>query len=612
MDNHKKELLVLADYTDLKTVDRLLLDRCDRVAMTGGAMPAFEEENLSYMTFEDFYEHKRFRADNVEFISDMEKLFSALDGKYGPFLDFPRPFTGNIYWFLSSLTDLFYLSKVSKEISSRYDKVYMVSNYPQQPLKSDIGFSAAGVMIGWAIWSLQGKVDIMKMCLAGKYSYLRSDYSEKDNPGYRQEGVVRRLKNNAKGLLRRGVSFMKKRENGNETPVFIIQDGYEVDYIKKHMGDFELRAPLREILPAIDSGKPDSIEPLFGEEVSVFTGKWFPFLKKEVFEIFRLYHEKIICRLNHFSRSFDAALENGSPSALLFSIGANKLYEDAAAHIANIKGVPVFYFQHGFSTVFYNHPYEKYFEHNVNIKKINILQSRVEYEILGESVFSEAMIGGSAKLHNLYLKTSKKSCVGRKEALYCPVGFNVDGYKELTLNIPDREIFESNKAIMAAADKFGIRMDIKVFPGNEPYYCMYFDRLIRMFGYKDINTVKGVSAEAIFGNYGILILDSITSSLFPCSVVLNIPVIMYMKDSTNLRRETAGDVEKRFYLAKDAGELEKYLGLYAVGKLDAKFSPDIVDRYAFPVREGDPSGNIADYIRRRLPACELQTSGAVR
>jgi hypothetical protein len=43
--------------------------------------------------------------------------------------------------------------------------------------------------------------------------------------------------------------------------------------------------------------------------------------------------------------------------------------------------------------------------------------------------------------------------------------------------------------------------------------------------------------------------------------------------------------------------LNEALRKYAVGELPSKWSEDIIDRYFYPVKNGHPGGNIANYIR---------------
>ena len=84
------------------------------------------------------------------------------------------------------------------------------------------------------------------------------------------------------------------------------------------------------------------------------------------------------------------------------------------------------------------------------------------------------------------------------------------------------------------------------------------------------------------------------------SIVLDIPIIMYLEDIACLREEIMPDIKERFYLVQNKSDLEKYINLYNSGKLESKFSLDIVNKYAFPVNAGDPGVNISDYIQREI------------
>ena len=75
---------------------------------------------------------------------------------------------------------------------------------------------------------------------------------------------------------------------------------------------------------------------------------------------------------------------------------------------------------------------------------------------------------------------------------------------------------------------------------------------------------------------------------------------MYLKDLSYLRKETMPDLAKRFYLAQNRSDLEKYISLYTQGKLKSKFSFDIVDKYVFPVKNGNPAVNISNYIQAKI------------
>ena len=186
------------------------------------------------------------------------------------------------------------------------------------------------------------------------------------------------------------------------------------------MPEFIFINPIDKLLRMIKNGNIDrqDISPLFTEELKEFTKKWFPNFEKHVFELFTLYHNKILCRLGYLFQNLENLFSYYRPVVLLYSISANKIYEDVCAYLANKKGVPIFYFQHGGAgcSAFCYHPYQRYFEQNKNIKKINIFQSRIEKEFSIENISSESRALGSIGFitHTLYTKKRFYSKIGEK------------------------------------------------------------------------------------------------------------------------------------------------------------------------------------------------------
>ena len=90
--------------------------------------------------------------------------------------------------------------------------------------------------------------------------------------------------------------------------------------------------------------------------------------------------------------------------------------------------------------------------------------------------------------------------------------------------------------------------------------------------------------------------------LVPISLILNIPAIIYLKDKSILENSTEFDLRDRFYIVENKRDLESHINLYKLGKLEPKFSTDIVDRYAFNTSFKMPSELMSDFVKQRLSA----------
>ena len=596
-----KELFILVDYADLRSADTAFVKKCDRLAVTAGAMLAFEENGMSYLTFEDFYDYAKFRVDNSSLIEATESFLAALDKKYEGRLNFPRAFTASVYWFSITFTDFYYMSKICKKISDSYGDIYLAGDEGSLgDLNMGPEFYSEMLMFVQLKVVLKNKVRILNDLLSPKHVLIKKTYARHDTSGVRYLKLVKSVERRLKALSEKIRLFVSASARGNKGVIFIIQEGYEVSFLKNHMPKFLFTDPLAKMLSKMKDRHEQS--PSFDEheEIRRFSETWFPDCEKYIFEFFELYYKNVLKYIKPMAEAITEEFEVHMPKALFYSAGAGKVYEDIFAFIANKRNVPVFYFQHSGSQVFYRHPYlQRYFEQNEKIKKINIMQSSAELELLkGErKIDGEAL--GSIKLHDLFTN-SPKNGRDNKKALYCSALFAFHAYKDMTMNIPDKEIFETQKEIIDIVRRSSIKMDIKVNPAQEDYYYEYFKELLKYRDAADVRVLRGFSAEEIIKDYGLLILDCVCTALVPALLVCDIPVIAYLKDASTLRKETENDLKKRFYIVRDADGFKKHLELYANNGLKSGFSTDIIDRYAFPMDAGDPALTIPDYIEKRI------------
>jgi len=600
-----KELFILTDYLDLKAINFPQLGKCDRLAMTPGAMLAFEQNKLSYLSFNDFYDYKQFRSDNTTLINATEELFYKLDRKYERFLNYPRAFTGNIYWFLHFFSNIYYISRTCGEINRIYDKVYFGDSLAcQVPLKVDLGLSSGGVTFGRFSAGLDNKVKMMGVYLSSKCISLSTTYHKQAALDINKHQIAYFLKRAPIKILSLYKQFIQRLMYRKKGVIFVIQDDYEVSLLKEHMPQFLYINPIDKLLQMAKGNETDgsNLDPLFGDELKEFIKNWFPVFEKYVFELFALYHNKVLSRLNFFSKYMKNMLKRNKPNALFYSNCAHRVYEDLCAYLANQNNIPIFYFQHGGTISFFKYIYEKYMEQNKNIKKTVIYASKVEKELYEDNVSSIDQAPGSIKLFNLYgthnkRKMSREKHI-RKSVLYCTCPFSFHSPNVLMFNVSDRELFEIDKDIIDVVDKFKLKLDIKTHPGAVE--TTHLEGLLTERKSRNINILKGFPIEGVIGDYGLLILNHITSALVSVALVFDIPTIIYARNESDLRKETISDFKSRFYLVKNKDELERYITLFDRGKLESKLSLDIINKYAFPINSGNPCINISKYIQKEI------------
>jgi len=597
-----KNLLILIDYAELSFADPSILKKCNRLALTPAAALAFEESMLPYQTLNELYDVKNFQQDNLEMMREAEGLLGVLDKKYEPLLNVPRSFTGSIYWFLVFFADIRYINKICNEIREDYTKVYLMGSCAyEESLEIDLNSCDANTLAASSV-GIKRKVDMLKRRLNPECIWLPNSEGplHSINMNRYQLGYLFRklLKKAISQLLR---LFSWDGNDRKKTFIFAIQGEYEVRLLRSYMRDFCFTDPIRVLLEASERGQAGKMRPLFAKELEGFVARWFPEFRQVVFDFVTVYHDKMLSHLKKFSEDFVKMLDDYNPAALFYATCSHIIYEDVCAYFANEKDIPVFYFQHGGATILCNNPYQKYLEQNNNIKKINILHAKREEELLKKDLSMDCYGSGSINLYRFYNSHRRVIFNSQRKVLYCSALLNLYSYKDIIMvNLPDKHILEMSKDVVNIIHKFHLKMDIKVHPGDESYNYLYFKSLLKRRHSKNIRILRGFPVERVIRKYGLMILDQITSMLIPISIVLNIPVILYLKEMPDVSEEVMGDMKKRFYIVRDRSELERYLNLYTEDRLEPKFSLDMVDKYAFPIECGDPGFAISKYVQERI------------
>lgn len=592
-----RSVVIIPDYVEKSAFRHNGFRGADLFALTPQAMLACEKGGASFMTPEDVYDVTRFREENACLIAEGEKLFAQLDKRCEEATGCSRAVSGSSYWFLIFFADLCYISRICELLERKYDAVAIFGRPEWRGgYKITPEYTQGGFWVNYV--GLENKVRMIATYFGDRLVWHDVTASCKGRVRVSFDRPAAVLYRKSRALFSKLPSSVLKRFDKDRGEMFVVQEGYEVEAIKPYMPEVSF-IKIMKLLSRELTAKRRNTEIIgldSAEELRRFIERFFPRFERFVAEMFRMYVGSCVNRLGDFRSAFSAALEARKPKAILFSHGTNFLFESEAAHVANEKGVPVIYFQHGSCIqVFSRDLYQMHCEYNRRIEKVQVIHSRVEGELYGKALGVRTEALGSVKLHNLYVRSSGKAGPRPLRALYCPTVFNYNSYKQLCNHMSEPDIFQATKDIINESACCGIPLDIKTHPGLERDQVKYFEALARA---KSVRVLTGASAEDIIGNYGLLILDCIATMIISAAIVIDIPVIMYVRDRRYFNHAPVSDLEKRFYFVKNREELERCIRRFRDGQLPSRFSIDLLDRYLFPLAEGDPGMKIASFLRK--------------
>lgn len=596
-----KDLLVIPAFVDAPQLLKCPNGWSDVLALTPSAMLSLDNVNMAYKTTDDFNDTVKFRKELKNLHREIELVFFELDKVCKDFVDFPYAYSGNIVYFLKVFANLFYLQKLSLKIGETYRKVYMVGN-------------ETGKRLGWGDLSYSDLKGVRQTAgLENKVEILKSLLNVETIPRGRQRSsdVPRYLK--AKAFLKRfperlGKGIKEKRfpvlgrptifdsSISNKKVLFVVQDGYEVGFLRKHMPEFNFVNPviaLRNRVPSLPSASYDFRPVAF--ELKEFLERNFPKMRLLIESLFLSYHREVVGRLGQCKKAFERLVDHHGPEALLFSVGIRDVIDVVISYIGNQKDIPVIYFQHGGPSIFTKNKeiFMKYTERDIKTRKTLILNSSVEGVEAGVDG-SESVVLGSIMRYQLMQHGQKRS---NDRALYCCTPFPFFNYTSLLFHGTDKLCYKVNREVLEACEESSVDIDIKLHPVEEEYCFHYFRQLIRKGKYRKAQVIYGVLAESIMKNYGLIILDSLVSAIVPHALSLKVPIILYLKDLSVVNELAWKDLKKRCYVVQSTDMLRRVLQRYTAGNLPSKWSVEIVDRYIYPIADGHPGPNIAHHIR---------------
>ena len=611
----KDEAIILTGYAAGGALKGALPKGGLKVAMSAGAMLALDSVGEEYLTFEDLYPTAGFRRDMDEMTAEIEGLFGELDRASETQAGFPRPYTANIYWFIVYLSNLLYLSRVAGELKARTgSQAILIGRFLEKgefSLNPDhVRPESGSLTFQRYYFGLQNKVDLLASALG---------------PGVVQTTLAGKVEERSLGLLHRASSLRNRarylltrtcREKavaalagtaarlvgpGKGRCIFIIQDKYEVRWLKRYLRDYRFVRPV-EAIPVDGLARRDDMKAARTVQrlALEFARSRFPVFTDQVLRLFAAYHCNVVAALGSFSDAFGRLLARESPGALFYSIGAHNVIEEVCAQRANDSGIPVFYFQHGGGSAYTSAPYQKYFEENGNIEKIRIMRSAAEAgEAEERSSVRKAF--GSITLHRLFSHPAPSA--GR--VLYLCSAFATHAYKDLMLTVPDSAKYGMNRDIIRSVAARGLEMDLKLSTVDERLNRDYFMNLVRAERARRIGVLHRIPAESIIGSYGLVIIDYLTSALTSVVLMLDVPVVCYLPDTSSVKPGFLDTLERRTYLVGNPADLDGVIERFSREGLDSRWMPELVDRYAFEREGGDPGPRIASYVRGVIEtACE--------
>jgi len=597
------ELVIAQSVNDFSSLEKLFSASTDILVLDQSVMVVLDKEGVKYKVIEDFYTADQYYQDVCIFHKKADNLFDQLDKACEDIVDFPYAYSGNKLYLLTWFDDLLYLEKLIQTIQNKYEKISLyATNKPKKISSNYFNFSMLNSYrvngtISFPVERSSKRIiqliySSIDLCFVKDAPCVQKNIPFMIRAGYflnRLQGYVDRkllVKNN-----KRQEYIRLKNKN-----VYLIQDGYDVLYLKKYLPKFKYLNPVTKLRQEIEIEQPVDMSGIIIDNIlEPFIRSYFYFLDKYIYLFVNSYHVEIVGRVNSYKKQFEYLIQEDNPNFLLFSIGTRDVFDLVCCYVANCYTVPVVIFQHGGHSLFNYNPYQESLENNQKVLKTLIIQSSMEAAKVDNEETNTLCMGSIQHYEKNHISNNKKPS---KDILFC-LGPDANFVFRHLLNYYsiNKKHRQSIDVINTAKD-VSLAVDIKLHPSGEKDSYECYVNIIKNNQCKNTNVLYGSFGEVVSKNYKLIIIDFLASALTKHIFCLKIPVIIYDCDfdKGRISDNILSDLYGRCYIAKNKNELGALLEKYKAGYLPSKWSMDFIDKYIYPVDNGNPGENIAKYI----------------
>jgi len=598
-----KQLIITLSLNDSSKFKKIFCNDFDVLAITQDVMMKLDDLGISYKVTEDYYNEISFINDRDNFNEQVNSLFEKLDLACQPETNFPYSYSGNEHYLLTWLDDSLYLEELINLFDLQYDKIYLFADKEPKKLSNNYLsiFELNSKKVNGTISlplerSISKKIQIIYSCI--DMEFIRDlESSDKKIP----------LLKNILLLIRKAENFIRRRKRGQQhkssernlndnSKVFVVQDGYEVLYLKKYLPTKNYISDISKLRDNAIVNKPKFISiSLVNNTINDFASKNFNFLQNYIKLVLFSFHLEVVGRIRSFQKKCENLINLHKPTLMLFSYGTRDVFDSIIAFEGNQHKVPLVFFQHGGHSEFFLNPYQECIENNPKISKKLILQSISESKCLPKH-HSELLHFGSISQNEMY--TSRRVNFRSKEILFClgpDANFN---FRHLLNFYSSDKKYKASCDVLSAASSLTLKLDVKLHPTGEVDSFFFYKDFIRKNNYKFTNILYGNFGEGIANQYNLIIFDFIGTALINFVLTIDVCVIIYHKNFENLiiKDSVKNDLRSRCYIAENKNELESLFLKYKEGKLPTKWTESFIDKYIFPFNNSIPGKEIAKFV----------------
>ena len=600
------DLIIAQSVNNIDYLKKSLTASTHILALNQSVMMSLDKIGIRYSVIQDFYSEDEYYKDVSVYRKKIKIFLYQLDKECQIVTDFKYAFSGNEHYFSTLFDDLMYLEKLIHKIRSKYKKIYLYAPIkPEKMSNKIISFSELNSR------TINGTISIPLERTENRFIQLIYNTIEvfflKDEKKLQElipfKYKINHFVNRLKSYLDRKLFYNNYKKNKysktSNKKVYLIQDTYEVTLLKKYLSNFNFINRITNLRQVIERENPiDMSSSTINNILDIFVRENFLYLNQYIHLLINSYHLEVVGRISSFKKNLNQMIKKDKPHLFLMGAGTRDVFDTICCYLANFYKIPVIIFQHGGTRIFNDKAYDESLEYNNRVSKTLIVQAKKDIEKF-QNIKTKVICMGSIQQFekNQYLIYKPF-----KDIFFC-IGPDTNySFRHLLEFYSINKKYRQSIEILKTIEEKNLSVDLKLHPSGEKNSLKNYLRIIKDYGFTKTKILYGGAAEVFIGNYKLIIIDFLASAVRKHIFSMKIPIIIYDEhfDKMRISPEVLTDLSKRCYIARNYKELSDLLDKYKLGKLPSKWSNQIIDDYIYPIANGNPGKNIAEYIENHI------------
>jgi hypothetical protein len=551
-ETFEKKLIIVACGSFEKEI---LQENADILAFTISSMAQLDRYGIEYLSLSDFIKRDDATTDTNLFMYDFRRFISEIDRileKKGV----QHAFLSSAFWILVRLSNMRFISIIIDKINQLYSNVTIVGSYSDITLGEptidwkSINWSGFGTDLGFQLAQLKHGINnvvysqsCVKRNLELKYTIVKI------------KSIALRLH---ELIYRRFSLWIKSKQHffHSSNRCVWVQGGYDVDILKYECKDTRFKEinSINELISLNHEEGIDysSIQGSLDSVINGFLQKCFPYHKTFVYKMFWSYLNQIVAFYPVMMNIVRKKIINDSPKAVLYSIGAQNILEEAVAVVAEQYSIPVFFFKHSSVDNMFVIPsvFDPYFEKNPYLKRTQFLASSLEVkEYSGMNNIKCVTVGALSRPKTFLVDKNNR------KILYSVGPPNYHTFKDMGRILHDKERYDFAKSLVQLSKNLELDLDIKIHPAQAIESYELFQHLLDDDHDNNVRLIVEGSIERLVQKYGLIILDMVSTRVLSSILYLKIPIVMYIPHGFPVNKEYFDELKSRVYIVRTNEEL---------------------------------------------------------